>query len=180
MFKTILIPLDGSALGERALPLALHLARGAGIRLLLLQSARDLALLTRLEAERGIAVTLEPHLDALRRSGAETTPGLAGPLSVSEILRVVRDDDVDLVVMSIQGRVADDVLRRAPVLGGDGASVGRKPSKAVNAAFIAMSPAWSFTLAPVSVRVQRCRRWASDNWAVACRFWTHPTLLEAR
>jgi nucleotide-binding universal stress UspA family protein len=115
MFKTILIPLDGSALGERALPYALQIARAAGARLLLLQAARDLALLTRLEVELGLAVRLEPHLDALRRSGAETTPGAAGSLSSSAIARVVREEDVDLIAMSIQGAVADEVLRQTPV-----------------------------------------------------------------
>jgi nucleotide-binding universal stress UspA family protein len=115
MFKTLLIPIDDSVFANVALPYALHLARTTGVRLLLLHATGDLARLTRMEAELGVAVTLEPHLDALRRCGIDTTPGPMGSLSPTAILRVVREDHVDLIVMSIQGYVADDVLRRVEV-----------------------------------------------------------------
>jgi nucleotide-binding universal stress UspA family protein len=120
MVKTLLIPLDGSALGERALPYALHLARAAGTRLLLMQAnpdlaTADLALLTRMEAEFGIAVTVELHRSAFRQSSVATTLGTTGCLSSNAIMQWVRENHVDLIVMSIQGAVADDVLRQSEV-----------------------------------------------------------------
>lgn len=125
MIETILVPLDGSALGERALPYALRLARAVGARLLLLHAVADLDLLSRLEATRGITLHLERHLDALRRSGVAATSRVAHLLPASAILATLRDDHADLIVMATHGRgvlgrwvfgsVADDVIRQAGV-----------------------------------------------------------------
>src|SRR5947208_9056026 len=55
MFANILVPLDGSALSEHALPMAQHLARSSDTALHLLQ-----------------VISLRPELDALRGSGSES------------------------------------------------------------------------------------------------------------
>ena len=55
MFANILVPLDGSALSEHALPMAQHLARSSETALHLLQ-----------------VISLRPELDALRGSGSES------------------------------------------------------------------------------------------------------------
>ena len=55
MFANILVPLDGSALSEHALPMAQHLARSSDTVLHLLQ-----------------VISLRPELDALRGSGSES------------------------------------------------------------------------------------------------------------
>jgi nucleotide-binding universal stress UspA family protein len=55
MLANILVPLDGSALSEQALPMAQHLARSTGTSLHLLQ-----------------VISLQPELDALRGSGGES------------------------------------------------------------------------------------------------------------
>src|SRR4029450_3527708 len=55
MFAHILVPLDGSALSERALPMAQHLARSSPTTLHLLQ-----------------VISLRPELEALRGSGSES------------------------------------------------------------------------------------------------------------
>ena len=55
MFTNILVPLDGSALSEQALPMAQHLARSSDTSLHLLQ-----------------VISLRPELEALRGSGSES------------------------------------------------------------------------------------------------------------
>ena len=55
MFANILVPLDGSALSEHALPMAQHLAWSSETALHLLQ-----------------VISLRPELDALRGSGSES------------------------------------------------------------------------------------------------------------
>jgi hypothetical protein len=55
MFANILVPLDGSALSEQALPMAQHLARSSHTSLHLLQ-----------------VISLRPELEALRGSGSES------------------------------------------------------------------------------------------------------------
>jgi nucleotide-binding universal stress UspA family protein len=55
MFANILVPLDGSALSEHALPMAQRLARSSATTLHLLQ-----------------VISLQPELDALRGSGSES------------------------------------------------------------------------------------------------------------
>jgi len=60
MFANILVPLDGSALSEHALPMAQHLARSSDTALHLLQ-----------------VISLRPELDALRGSGSESVTVLA-------------------------------------------------------------------------------------------------------
>ena len=74
MMKTVLVPLDGSALAERALPYALRLAQAMTARLLLLHATSDLALLTRLEAEFEMIVNWSRTLRRCGGVGSMRTP----------------------------------------------------------------------------------------------------------
>ena len=131
MIRHLLVPLDGSALAERALPYAMHLASVLGARLTLLQ------------CEALLATGKIPDFDvkAFARSlregeavGALFAPGRIEIEAVAHevyldkvaegICDVARDRDVDLIVMSTHGRgglgrvlygsVAEHVLRHAP------------------------------------------------------------------
>jgi nucleotide-binding universal stress UspA family protein len=120
MFSTILVPLDGSPLGERALPFATAMARSAGAQMLLLNGPHDAAAST---GNAGLTAAVE----RLRQEGVAAEwvvqpvhyPGQVG----DAICRVAELRRVDLVAMSTLGRsglgrwlygsVADHVLRRA-------------------------------------------------------------------
>jgi nucleotide-binding universal stress UspA family protein len=129
MYRTILVPLDESPLGERALPYAAVLARRSGARLVLLEVAIA-NLVTRTDPQTG-----EPHtvdLAARYLAGvaarlgdgvtAETVQlsGEPGPAIVAEGRRRA----ADLIAMSTHGRsglgrwlygsVAEHVIRHAP------------------------------------------------------------------
>ena len=146
MFTNILVPLDGSALSEQALPMAQHLARSSDTSLHLLQV---ISLRPELEAQRqervrdragdgtGRRASLKP-----RRPGKAYLEGLAGSssagLHVTTALREGAADEhisayaqeqaIDLIVMSTHGHsgfkrfflgsVTDRVIRagQTPVL----------------------------------------------------------------
>jgi nucleotide-binding universal stress UspA family protein len=119
MLRTILVPLDGSALAAYALPYAARLARAAGGRLVLVRATPDAPSHQQAEAELGAVaerlfgegVPAESHV---RR-------GAAGDV----ILDGARAWEAGLVAMATHGRsglgrwlygsVADHVLRHAPV-----------------------------------------------------------------
>jgi nucleotide-binding universal stress UspA family protein len=138
MCKTILVPLDGSALAEQALPLAQHCARRAGAALRLLHVH-----VTYLLKEVGCAfrhydrqhdeqhVWLEQaYLDRLAHqladepSVAVSTAVVLG-MPVEGILAEARQQRADLIVMASRqyprlarigfGSVADEITRQAPV-----------------------------------------------------------------
>src|SRR5436190_19935349 len=63
VYRTIMVPLDGSALAERALPLAESLAAAGGGRLVLVRAAQAHALpADELEAERQVVQVAEEYL----------------------------------------------------------------------------------------------------------------------
>ena len=127
MFANILVPLDGSALGERALPMAQHLARSSATSLHLLQV---ISLRPELEALRGSGsesvTVLEMAQDAARRfievqtaRGKEYLESLAVQLQKAgiNVTTVIREgaadeniveyakaQEIDLIVMSTHGR----------------------------------------------------------------------------
>ncbi len=133
MFKTILVPLDGSAVSEQALPAAISLARHSGARLHLVQvvSVQE-------EKERAYMEGVSERVsDELGESVdfclcEEKTADPLFPPSNAEIASALRRygeaHGIDLVVMSTHGRgalrrawlgsVADTVIRgsRLPVL----------------------------------------------------------------
>jgi nucleotide-binding universal stress UspA family protein len=129
MYRTIVVPLDGSPLGERALPYAKSLAHESGTQLILVQA------LQHPEAGRGGGYEYEAaqaYLGdlawILTGEGIAATTEVARGEAADVILRAARHRQADVIAMSTHGRsglgrwlygsVADAVLRRAetPVL----------------------------------------------------------------
>jgi len=138
-FKCILVPLDGSPLSERALPVATELARKFESRVILLR-VLDIPTPTvptlhpevipswvgeackhaHQEAER----YLNARQEELCQQGFETQVLLRDTLPAEDILDAAIAEDVDLIVMSTHGRgglarwtfgsVADKVARHSP------------------------------------------------------------------
>ena len=126
--KTILVPLDGSAVAERAVPFAATIAKRAGWSILLLRAVNTLAaptdravLVQKLTAQQALDATAE----ALAVNGLDVTTRVVDGQAETAILDATADEDVTLVVMSTHGRgglgrfiygsVADTILRHAPV-----------------------------------------------------------------
>ena len=122
MFKTSMVPLDGSELAAKAIPYAGAVARASNGRVLLMRALDSY----RQQAEPNAAAQLEEQAAALRADGiaAEAvTSGVAG----DDVGRTIVDEaaarGVDLLVLSTHGRtglgrfiygsVADRVLRLA-------------------------------------------------------------------
>jgi nucleotide-binding universal stress UspA family protein len=126
--KTILVPLDGSALADRALPFAVTIAARAGWSIRLLRAVNTFPAPT--EAA-GLALVREARaeLDAvaarLVADGIQASTRVVDKQAETAILDETADQDVVLVVMSTHGRsglgrfvygsVADTVLRYAPI-----------------------------------------------------------------
>jgi nucleotide-binding universal stress UspA family protein len=118
MYPTILVPYDGSALAERALPFAVRLAREGG-RLVLVQAAANVNY--RLEVEEQMAILAERLWKAGIAVETHVRLGDAGEF----VVEAARTWEANIVVMSTHGRsglgrwifgsVADYVLRHAPV-----------------------------------------------------------------
>jgi nucleotide-binding universal stress UspA family protein len=152
MYQTILVPLDGSAFGERALPIATSLARAMGAQLILVRasSASVLPGAEPTKAQCEAAKEAQAYLSAIAAGLSEdglrvevATPfGDAG----ESILLEIRARNADLVVMCTHGRsglgrwiygsVAEKVLARSPVPvllvhpTGEVASLGAEPARA--------------------------------------------------
>lgn len=130
MYRTILLPLDGSALAERALPYARTLAQASGARLLLLQAVQSSATPPP-DGPRDQAHALHDaraYLAGVAAQRGERTvvETVVFPGGAAEaILEETRVRAVDLIVMSIHGRagpqrpldggVADQVVQRVEV-----------------------------------------------------------------
>jgi nucleotide-binding universal stress UspA family protein len=135
----IVLPLDGSRFGERALPLALALAERTGAALDLISVAapaaqpvagRDDALGGDESRDRGKLLAreyLDQLAERLRASGYEgslTRDVIAPGNAARSIVRYLAEVEADLVVMSTHGRgplqrawlgsTADGVIRRSP------------------------------------------------------------------
>jgi nucleotide-binding universal stress UspA family protein len=137
MYRNILVPLDGSAFGEHALPLAVSLARRAGATLRLVHVHSPLAAVY---AEAAVAydTSLEMELKQRARTYLEGTAErvraaaevpaysilLEGPVAPS-VRTAVAGTEAELVVMTTHGRgplarfwlgsVADELVRECPV-----------------------------------------------------------------
>jgi nucleotide-binding universal stress UspA family protein len=136
MYRSILVPLDGSEFGEQALPLALSIARRAGASLRLVHVAIPLV------TNYAEAFVMPDDLEArVRARQADYLNETASRLLVSSLVPVttalldgdvvtaIRDHaaaaGVDLVVMTTHGRgplgrfwlgsVADELVRRLPI-----------------------------------------------------------------
>jgi nucleotide-binding universal stress UspA family protein len=120
IMQTILVPLDGSTLAERALPYAGALARATGGQLALVGAA----LPSRETTEQG-KTQLEQVAGRLRASGLAAFAHVYVAPADEAILDASRQEHAGFIVMSTHGRfgldrwlygsVADAVLRRADV-----------------------------------------------------------------
>jgi nucleotide-binding universal stress UspA family protein len=131
MLRTILVPLDGSALAERALPYAAGLARTARAKLVLVRATAATPLPGTEPVAAGRAATLGAELeleniaDRWRHAGLTVESRAYCDAADVAILAAAREYDADLIVMSTHGRsglsrwvygsVAEAVLRAAPV-----------------------------------------------------------------
>lgn len=142
MYREILVPLDGSTLGEAALEHAAQVGRAFGSKLILLQVATSVPIAAAdpmIATGAEVAITLE-SMEAAEDDAEEYLaqvsryPILEG-LTVStmvlrgapaeEIVRYAQAEGVDMIAMSTHGRsglgrlvfgsVADEVLRGAGV-----------------------------------------------------------------
>jgi nucleotide-binding universal stress UspA family protein len=130
--KTILVPLDGSAVAEAALAPAIDLARGAGARLVLLRAAQahTLPLADPIAAQVDVMHEAQEYLAATRERvlaagvGDVEVSAWYGPAAES-IVEAARYRHADLIVMSSHGRsgvsrlvlgsIAESVLRATAV-----------------------------------------------------------------
>lgn len=131
MMKTILVPLDGSPLAERALPYATALARAVGGRLILARAAHEavLAGTDRTGAQVAVIREAEGYLagvaEGLTSAGLHVDAAVTYGGAVEGILLEADARRPDLIVMATHGRgglgrwvygsVAEAVLARAPV-----------------------------------------------------------------
>ena len=129
--QTILVPLDGSALAEAALPKAMELAQSSGAQLLLIRAAeaRTLPGADPSEAQIKVVSEAEDYLaqiqERLAAQGVKDveTAVWYGPAAYA-IVEAARLGKVDLIAMTTHGRsglgrlilgsVAESVLRGTP------------------------------------------------------------------
>lgn len=135
MYRSILVPLDGTHFAEHALPAALALARRGGARLLLVSISTPLTeayveglYFSTLEMEKEVATRHQTYLEALaariRGLGNVTVDVLVKHGEVAATLcDLVAQGEADLVVMATHGRsalgrfwlgsVTDEMIRHA-------------------------------------------------------------------
>ena len=118
MIRKILVPLDGSALSERALPQALAVAKafGAEIVVLRIKEVRDGGAgelvdsvswrLARAEAGSYVRAVAE----RLRGQGARATSAVAEGDAAEEILKLIQEQAADLVVLTSHGQGGADAF----------------------------------------------------------------------
>jgi nucleotide-binding universal stress UspA family protein len=131
MMSTLLVPLDGSELAERALPYAAALAQARGARMILLRVASPLGWLGPPEEEHAREADLRALKQRLMAQGLAVEAQVKHAYFVETgraICEVAQQRRADLIVMSthghgglgrfIYGSTADQVLRQAetPVL----------------------------------------------------------------
>ena len=115
MYKKILVPLDGSALAERAINHASDIARGTGAELILLQVVQvpmaKVPEAGQKEEEtsiREVAAGAKAYLDGIAargiQEGVKARTVILEGAAVGAILGFAHDEDVDLIVMSTHGR----------------------------------------------------------------------------
>jgi len=115
MYEKILVPLDGSALAERAIRHAQEIARGTRSEILLMQAVNfpvpvvpeavlmpDAKWLA--EAKKEAAQYLEGIATSLREAGMRVRTLLDERPPADAILHIAAREEVDLIVMSTHGR----------------------------------------------------------------------------
>ncbi len=115
MYTKILVPLDGSALAERALPHAEEIARGTGAELILMQVVgiplADAPEAGPAEEEKAFEAEVDSARaylgsigERLRQAGRSVRIVVARGAVDSEILGFAHRENVDILVMSTHGR----------------------------------------------------------------------------
>jgi nucleotide-binding universal stress UspA family protein len=137
MYRCILVPLDGSKLGEHALPLAREVARRTGASLKLLHVIPPFPVFdagSPLLADRDLMAQFQAHAQAyldgvLQRLGGSASMPAAPVVLEGDVVTQIKDHaagcGADLVVMATHGRgplarfwlgsVADELVRRLPL-----------------------------------------------------------------
>jgi nucleotide-binding universal stress UspA family protein len=128
MSRKILVPLDGSALAERALPYAENLAQAAADELVLLHVVSPLGWDLKPPLERDLLADLNVVVERVRAAGIAARPSMYNGYHTAPgiiIARAAREHGAGLIVMSTHGRggvgrfvygsTADEVLRYADV-----------------------------------------------------------------
>jgi nucleotide-binding universal stress UspA family protein len=105
MFSRILVPLDGSAQSNVALPLSRTLARQTGAQITLLRVVPQPYLLTEREDFDETREALKRIADGLASSGIAVESVVRAGEIVDEILKQSRTQGADLIVMRTHGRV---------------------------------------------------------------------------
>ena len=138
-FRHILVPLDGSSLAERAIPLATALAEKFGSEILLLRvldipkptpptSHLEVTIGWVREARAQAHEEAQSYLDArqqeVHRQGIKVRALMRDRSPAEDILQVANSEKIDLIVMSAHGQgglarwtfgsVADKVARHSP------------------------------------------------------------------
>jgi nucleotide-binding universal stress UspA family protein len=130
MYRTILVPLDGSFLAERALSHAQFLAKTTRARIALLRvvEPRPFADSEEIQDEITVAEAAKAYLARVAEGlgdAVAVAPSVAVGPPAEEIARAVAAENAELIVMStrgeggltrlVHGSVADAVIRAAPV-----------------------------------------------------------------
>src|SRR5579884_4289493 len=103
MYRTIMVPLDGSSVAERAFPYAQSLARTSGARLLLIRVVPDSApnAVDFIDSQDKAMRDAEEYLDVLSAQAADRPPvGTA----------VYHGDPVEMIVAEAKNRPIDIVV----------------------------------------------------------------------
>ncbi len=133
MFQKILLPLDGSALAEEALPYAIAQAQRFGAQLILLKVIPPLLEVRSPQMEAAVAAEvvkeLTPAAEKVHAAGVAaeivSVEGGGGTGPAPKIVRYATQHAIDLIIMSTRGHggfnrwvlgsTADGVVRKAPV-----------------------------------------------------------------
>ena len=125
---TILVPLDGSELAQRAVPFARSIAGKDGRSLLLMRAVNTLAAPTYREGQSLLdeaTAELDAYAATLAGGGVQIETRVVDAPADVAILEAAAEDGIELIVMSTHGRgglgrwiygsVADAILRDSPV-----------------------------------------------------------------
>jgi nucleotide-binding universal stress UspA family protein len=115
MYKKILVPLDGSALAERALNHAVEIARGTGAELILLEvvtpplaAVPEAGFTEEIRSVQEVAAQSKAYLNMLAsratREGVRVRIVILEGAADGAILGYAHEEDVDIIVMSTHGR----------------------------------------------------------------------------
>lgn len=115
MYKKILVPLDGSALAERAINHAAEIARGAGAELILLEVVQvplaktpEAGSTEEIKSIQEIAAQSKIYLNMLAarvgKEGIKVRTVVMEGAADGAILGFAHNEDVDIIVMSTHGR----------------------------------------------------------------------------